>query len=249
MKEILQLDQHQVVTLVGAGGKSTTMYYLAQQMTHSGQRVLVTTTTKIYFQASDEGRFVEGETWTEWYQRLQDHQRPGDFLVAGVGKANGKIHGVEPGWIDHLAETGLFDLILVEGDGAACKSLKAPAKHEPVVPAVTTLLLPIMGMRVMGKPFSGEIVHRPELFRAVTGIREGEEIRVEHYAQIFCHSAGYNLPGHQPSRKVIPIINQVDNFRCEALAEKLAQRFLQEGMEMVILTSHRYTNPVRRVCR
>lgn len=249
MKEILQLDRHRVVTIIGAGGKSTTMYYLAEQMAQTGKRVLVTTTTKIFHKPSDKGRFVVGECWEEWIMRLQDHQTLRDFLVTGTRIRDGKILGVTPEWIDRLQETGLFDLIIVEGDGAARKSMKAPAEHEPVIPESTTLVLPVMGMRVMGKPFTGEIIHRPERFAALTQIHEGDPIGIEHVAEIFCHPQGYNLRAHLPNHEVVPIINQVDSPRQEVCAVKLAEIFVREGMKMVLLTSYRYPTPVRRVCR
>lgn len=249
MQEILHLDHHRVVTLIGAGGKSTTMYYLANEMARSGKHILVTTTTKILYKMADADRFVEGTDWDRWFDLLRTRRRAGDFLVAGVGTGNGKILGVLPEWIDRLQETRLFDLILVEGDGAARRSMKAPAEYEPIVPVSTTLLLPVMGMRCMGQPLSGEIVHRPERFAALAGIREGEAVRAEHYARVFCHPNGYHLTAHQPLRQVIPILNQVDTPYRERCAAKLARQLLREGIEMVLLTSYRYPNPIRRVFR
>ena len=47
--ETLQLDPkvHQLIALVGGGGKSSTMYAMARQAMDQGLRVVVTTTTHI----------------------------------------------------------------------------------------------------------------------------------------------------------------------------------------------------------
>ena len=43
----LDMDRHRMVALVGAGGKTSTMYALARQAADSGRTVVVTTTTHI----------------------------------------------------------------------------------------------------------------------------------------------------------------------------------------------------------
>ena len=43
----LDMDRHRAVTLVGGGGKTTTMYALAREAREAGKRVIVTTTTHI----------------------------------------------------------------------------------------------------------------------------------------------------------------------------------------------------------
>ena len=43
----LDMDRHRAVTLVGGGGKTTTMYALAGEAREAGKRVIVTTTTHI----------------------------------------------------------------------------------------------------------------------------------------------------------------------------------------------------------
>lgn len=287
MIEKLQLEEHRVVTLIGAGGKTTTMYFLARKMAKAGKRVLVTTTTKIFYLDEDEARFVQAEDYELWVQRLRermevlaedettgelvgsvdqsftsnlgdalDASQPelgnsdreqgcpddahfGKFLVAGKGVCDGKVIGVDPEWVDRLAAEGIFDLILVEGDGAAQKALKAPAEYEPVIPASTTLLLPVMGLSVFGKPLSGEIVHRPERFSEVTGLQAGDIIRIVHYFLVFMSPAGYNLPAQKQVRKVVLIINQVDSPVQEEVATRLAKVFFAAGIEKVLLTSYK----------
>ena len=50
LSEALSLDLHRecIITIVGAGGKTTLMFRLADELAKSGLRVVVTTTVKIY---------------------------------------------------------------------------------------------------------------------------------------------------------------------------------------------------------
>lgn len=249
LAEVLQVDKHRVVTLIGAGGKTSTMYRLAGEMADQNKRVLVTTTTKIFYLSEDEKRFIVGDSLPGIMAKLQVKACSGEFVVAGLGVCEGKIPGLPAEWIDALSESGLFDVILVEGDGSARKSLKAPAGHEPVVPATTTLLLPVMGLQVLGQPLGGEMVHRPERFTELTGLQHGEQIGIEQYFQVFFHQNGYNLGKEKHFRRVVPLINQVDDALLEERGLALAGLFLQAGLEMVLLTSYLEEPVIRRVCR
>ena len=64
--------------------------------------------------------------------------------------------GVPPDWIGGLAAE--VDLVVVEADGAAGKPLTAPRAYEPVIPAATDLLVPVVGADVIGAPLTPERV-------------------------------------------------------------------------------------------
>ncbi|AZR74583.1 hypothetical protein BBF96_15100 [Anoxybacter fermentans] len=248
-KEILDLKRHTVVTLIGAGGKTTTMYYLAYKMAQANCRVLITTTTKIYYLAKDVERFVKAQIYDEWLYKLKERARPGKYLVAGSGVKDGKVLGVVPEWIDELAGSGIFDLILVEGDGSAQKPLKAPAEFEPVIPESTSLLLPVLGLSGVGQSLSKKVVHRVEKFMELTGLKIGEKIGIDHLFQVYTQPEGYDLLKWKDICKVVPIINQVDDDLLEEIGQKLAGLFLKSGIDPVLLTCYRKNQIIWRICR
>ena len=49
--EAFDIRKHEVISLVGGGGKTTLMFALARELSLSGQKVITTTTTRI---AADE---------------------------------------------------------------------------------------------------------------------------------------------------------------------------------------------------
>ena len=47
--DLINLPAHALITIVGAGGKTTTMYTLASELAQRGKRVITTTTTQIFY--------------------------------------------------------------------------------------------------------------------------------------------------------------------------------------------------------
>src|SRR6266516_6844029 len=47
--DLIDLPAHPLITIVGAGGKTTTMYSLASELAYRGKRVITTTTTQIFY--------------------------------------------------------------------------------------------------------------------------------------------------------------------------------------------------------
>ena len=139
-------DCRQLV-LVGGGGKTTTLYALAKEARDAGRTVLVTTTTHIL----PHPRLALAE---------DPAQAAGLLAAAGIAalgrrEPSGKLSGVPT---DYKA---LADVVLSEGDGAKMLPLKAPADHEPVIPAGTDAVIAVAGLDAVGRTI-GESCHRPE---------------------------------------------------------------------------------------
>jgi molybdenum cofactor cytidylyltransferase len=80
--------------------------------------------------------------------------------------------GLEPAQIDALARRAAdlgIAAITVEADGSKMRPVKAPAAHEPVLPAATTHLVPVTGLDAVGAAIDARTVHRPELVCAALG--------------------------------------------------------------------------------
>src|SRR2546421_7535768 len=98
LSELLDLPPRPLISIVGAGGKTTTMYTLASELAQQGNRVITTTTTNIYFpkQGETDTLIVAAETFAllkmvsaAW----REHQR---VTVAGRVIGTDKIGGLQP---------------------------------------------------------------------------------------------------------------------------------------------------------
>jgi len=54
LSDLIDIPPGSLISLVGAGGKTTTMYTLASELAGKGMRVVTTTTTNIYFPGQGE---------------------------------------------------------------------------------------------------------------------------------------------------------------------------------------------------
>lgn len=155
-----------VTALVGAGGKSTVMYEMAARAAASGKKVLVTTTTHIWKPEQGYASDLE-EVCALWGE--------GRYAVVGTEEAGtGKLVGVPPEeWRAYL---GVADVILVEADGAKGLPCKAPAEHEPVLPAECSKVIAVAGMDAVGMP-GREACFRWEIARQELGVSEEHILR------------------------------------------------------------------------
>ena len=175
----LELTGKGVISLIGAGGKTSLMFRLARELTDSGKTVLTTTTTKIFMPEPDQspetifaGSIEELVTKSTACLKRYPHFSAGRAYDPAIKKLN----GFNPDTIDQLWRTTLFDWIIVEADGAKRKPLKATNSHEPVLPKVTSHLVLVTGLDVVGCPLDDTHVHRATLFSHNTGIGLGNII-------------------------------------------------------------------------
>jgi len=198
LSDLLDLPLRPLISIVGAGGKTTTMYTLASELAQQGHRVITTTTTNIYFPKQDETDtlIVAAETpallkmvSVAWKQ----HHR---VTVAGRAIGSGKVAGLQPDQPYELLMKSGADVVIVEADGARHKMIKAPAEHEPVVPPETNVALLMMSAEAINQPLSGEIVHRPERVAAVLSINQGDILTPALVARLMTSEEGgmKNIP-------------------------------------------------------
>jgi probable selenium-dependent hydroxylase accessory protein YqeC len=206
-------SQVRVVALVGGGGKTSAMFALGRLFARRGLRVLATTTTRILdpeMASEREGRLfgkvimLGDPASSEGREALISAGNP---LVLGARREGEKLYGVDPAAIDVVAE--LFDIVLVEADGSRGLPIKAPASHEPVVPASSCIVIGVVGLDALGRPMDERVVHRPELFGPLVGCAPGEMITVAHVARLAASPLGL-FKGAPATARCIVLLNKAD---------------------------------------
>ena len=243
--DALQLRRGDIVSLVGAGGKTTAMYRLAQELSNDGWRVVTTTTTMIRSPAREQSKKLTVEADPDVaLQRVEAALRAGGpiTLVAERLEARGKLRGIDPGLLPALGK--LADVVIVEADGARGRSLKAPAAHEPVVPPATTTLVPVVGIDAVGHALDDTIAHRAELVASLTDHTLGEAITTSLVARLLVHPQGA-MKGAPLAARVMPLLNKVQDARSLATGREIADRIRSElRIERVLLGAVQSEEPV-----
>jgi probable selenium-dependent hydroxylase accessory protein YqeC len=220
MLAVLGIGSGDVVSVVGAGGKTTLVYRLAAEARSAGWRVLVTTTTHMgtLSEATTGPVLVEAESAIE-ADLAQALATEGRATVLGRRLRPDKLEGLAPERVDALAAGA--DLVLVEADGARGRSLKVPAPHEPVIPASTTLVIVVAALDVLGRPLDAASVHRLDLVCAATGAPEGALVGPALLAAALVHPSSYLSRIRVGVRSAV-FLNKADDQAAMAAAAEVA---------------------------
>lgn len=230
LREALELDRHRIVSLVGAGGKTSLMFAMARELATLGNHVVTSTTTKIFKPSSKETPFLFiREEAEDILKAIPDLiQRYGHFTLAESRLPGKKLRGVSPELIDGLGALDGVDHVLVEADGAARLPLKAPDENEPVIPSETSLVVVVVGIDSLGVALSADHVFRPHIVSELTGLPLGGMVTAEAIAELIVHPRGM-AKGAPPHSTIIPFLNKVDIPDGLKKGRVLARRILEKG--------------------
>src|SRR4030043_468581 len=251
LTEALGVKAREVISLVGAGGKTTLMFRLAKELSTGGKRVVTTTTTMILEPASGE---------TESLFVNSDEGRIKDFLrghldqyahitIAQERLESGKLKGVSSNLVDGLWHSLGIDAIIIEADGAAGRPVKAPRENEPVIPASTTLVVAMLGIDGMEKELNEKNVFQPERVSKLTGVSTGERLTDEAIGLLITHPEGV-FKGAPSSSRVVAFLNKVDIPNGVAKAKCVAQKIFDKKhrqIERIVLGQLKSEPPVVEV--
>jgi probable selenium-dependent hydroxylase accessory protein YqeC len=235
--EALRIEKGSIVAIVGAGGKTSLMFTLANDLP---KPVCLTTTTKLAYGevpgSFNHLLFSEFEN-----QACHVFEKAAiTFISNPIDDRNQKWLGISLSQADDLITICKQQNVtyLIEADGARHLSLKAPAEWEPVIPQDADWVIVVVGLSIIGKPLNSETVFRPELFSNLTGLPPGAQIQLEHVISMLNHPAG-GLKSTPPGSKVAVVFNQADAYSLKPEELDLVRKGLQKRFSAAILTSLR----------
>jgi len=211
----LGLETARLIALCGAGGKTSLMFALAAEFAAVGERVLVTTTTKIARDEAEGPWPVVTATGAEdivaqGTRVLRARDSGGAVIVVSGGNVEGrKLVGFPPDCIDAVVGRPDFDRILVEADGSRRAPLKASAAHEPVIPDSSDAVIILAGLSGLGRPLAETTVFRSDLWAARTGLTPGAPVSAESLARMVVHADGLARGTPDGARRIL-FLNQAD---------------------------------------
>jgi probable selenium-dependent hydroxylase accessory protein YqeC len=246
LRDALGVTRGEMVALIGAGGKTTTLFRLAKELRDQGFKVLVTTTTKIFKPTKPH---IDRLFLVDDVQALLDvcaGIAAPTIIGAGCGvNQEGKLLGMPAPWLDRLNRDGAFDAILVEADGAASRLLKIPADGEPVIPESCQTTVWIVAIKILGRPLTDEWVHRSARARELLGLPPEARVSEEVLLQLLQHKDGC-LKGIPTASRKLALINQADSAAEMAAAQVLGGKLQRLNFARVVITSYANAEPIIR---
>lgn len=250
-----------VIAFVGAGGKTTAMFRLADELVAQGKRVVMTTTTRLAAaqveahpstpqRSAQDAAVLRYTDSHDFLARIRDALAllP-HVLVVGENVEKEKVAGVPPLFIDELAALDAVDAVIYEADGARMLPFKAPAAHEPVLSDSTTLLVPVMGIPAIGAPIDDAHVHRAEIVARLAGARIGDALTPTMAARVIADPEG-GLKRKPHAARVVPLINQVEDETQLEAARAMGRLLLgYREIRAVAIGAVRNEDPIRETQR
>jgi probable selenium-dependent hydroxylase accessory protein YqeC len=249
--ESLDLRTREVISLVGAGGKTTLMFRLARELLLAGKKVVTATTTKIMEPSSEETPclFVHPDEEKLKQLVLQSIDQFRHVTLARERLEARKLKGISPDLISLLHNSPEIDMMIIEADGAAGRPVKAPREWEPVISSHTTLVIGLLGVDGVGKELNEENLFQAERISQLTGIPMGEKMTCEGMAILMVRSQGI-FKGAPDSSRRVAIINKVDVPEGMIRGRAIGKEILKKGspqIERVILGRLKSELPVAAV--
>jgi probable selenium-dependent hydroxylase accessory protein YqeC len=228
--DALPVSRGDVVCFVGGGGKTSLLQGCGRALAAAGLRAVCTTTTRLEIPALPE---CAAWAWDENEDRLLDRlvpllEKSRHVTVGRRGEYADRLVAVSERFLEAALASRRIDVLLVEGDGARRRHLKAPRDGEPVVPAATTIYVPVAGMDVLGKPLTEEFVHRAEFAAKLAGVPPGTPLDAAMIAAVLLHPDG--VIRATPSRaRIVPFLSFCEGKEALEAAGRVARAALDCG--------------------
>ncbi|EMA58556.1 selenium cofactor biosynthesis protein YqeC [Halorubrum kocurii] len=205
--------------LVGAGGKKTTLYALADRL----DRAVLTATVRIPIFDREVAAVRVAEDPIAALAEPANRGAEDAFPLGLVPERerDDRYRGYDPAVVDEIgaAHDGP---VLVKADGARTRRLKAPNEREPQVPASADRVVPVASAGAVGEPLTAETVHRPERVASIADAAVGDPITPELVGRVLAHERG-GLKGIPDGATPIPLVNAVDDADDEAAGREIAR--------------------------
>lgn len=232
--QALRLTVPTRLALVGAGGKTTALFQISRQLQPP---VIITATTHLAIsQVNEADRWIIATVRDDVAHVLE--QIEGQVvLFTGPDDGSGRLAGVEGHVLAQILSMAdrLACPLIIEADGSRQLPLKAPAPHEPVIPAFCNQVIVVAGLSALGKPLTSDWVHRVERYCDVSGLMPGDVITTDAIAKALLHPLG-GMKDIPSGARRLALLNQADMQELQSQAGLLGQQLL-EGYDSVMIAS------------
>ena len=187
-------DRIKRISVVGAGGKTSIIWNLAQEFVKEGKRVAITTTTHMYhpdymkkngFEVN--WNFAEADNIKKCLEASEDK----GCVITGITQFKSgepyKISAVDNNWLSMLQM--YFDVVLVEADGARNLPVKAYHSYEPVIASHSDKIIVVTGMSGAGQKIC-DVSYNKKRVCEILQKKENDVLCIDDYKKLLIHEKG-----------------------------------------------------------
>ena len=223
----IDLNKDKVITVVGAGGKTSTIFELGNELSNLNKKTIITTTTHMKL---DKDFLLIDEDFN--IENLKKILQKNNLIKIGKKESDYKVKSLDEDTLKRCID--ISDFLLIEGDGSKRLPLKAPKDNEPVIIQETDLVIGLIGFDSLDKKIE-ETCHRPELVSKLLHKNIKENINIFDLVEIIKNKNGLKK---NVNCKYKVIIIKVDKLEYLDKCKKIAQLCLEFKID-VIFTSYK----------
>ena len=219
----LKIRKKDVVSIVGAGGKTTLLNHLSNEYS-ADNSVLMTTTTKIFPPLKYDYLYHD----INFLETVAHPLKNSLYVVAP--KYKNKLSSLPKEDLETLIK--YFDYTFIEADGSNMKPLKGWNKGEPVICSDTTITIGVIDLTHIGEVIDKEFIHRIELFCELIDKKEGDLLTLDDYIKIILKKDG--IFKNSRGKKII-YFSKTDLMKDLKIIEEIKKKLYDEDFDGEIL--------------
>lgn len=145
LREIFSLEHGDIISLTGAGGKTSLMLALAKDLSHYGQ-VLLTTSTKL---SAEEMKTIDQVSFEAYIKDRKAYKKSKELLISHGPNDQGKLLGLTEEEIFKIKND--FAYVVIEADGSRRLPFKFWQDWEPTIVNFSTKTIGVFSIEVYEK--------------------------------------------------------------------------------------------------
>ena len=224
--EALAIKTEKVITLVGAGGKTSTIFRLGSELSSLNKKTIITTTTHMGL----DDDFILVENFCD-LKKVEDILNTKNLVKIGKKESDYKVKSLDCDLLKQAIK--MANVVLIEGDGSKNLPLKAPKENEPVIIEETDLVIGLIGIDSLDKKIK-DICHRSKLVSKLLKKNVDQNIEIEDLVKI---ATSKDALKKNVNCRYKVIINKVDDEKYLEKCKKIAT-LLQNFEIDVVFTSY-----------
>jgi probable selenium-dependent hydroxylase accessory protein YqeC len=235
LSTFLSLKPPQCLSIMGAGGKSTLMNRLADELIVLGHTVVLSSTTNYHRPHSlQPEQILLTRDVPDWPEQLRTLARRWNrLLVLKHDLGDAMVRGIDVVAVRTIHDQLPDAIVIVKTDGARKRWFKAPNPSEPVIPPWSQLCIIVVNRAILGQLLTDARVHRPERVAELTGLHLGDPITPQAVGTVLTHPDTYAAKIPAGARRVV-YISHVASAADVAHAEAIAAHLDGTGVNVVV---------------
>lgn len=233
-KELGLLKDALILSIVGAGGKTTLLEAIAADCLDNKRKAIATTTTHMFY-PDERWIFTDTENPDEIIRLVDTHRVLWIGTLCDNKNVDGrqKIAGAGEKTMEYI--TSLSIPVLIEADGARGLPFKVPGPHEPVIPKVSRHVIGVLGLDALGEPIE-KACFRREAAAGLLCKSETDILTADDYVKVIESRKG--LRKHVGAdMKYTVFLNKADTRERIRAAFYIRSQLLKKGIGNVYISS------------